>query len=164
MNIKIIRSKKRKKTISARLVNDEIVLRVPAHLTLQQEKDAVEKLVGRIEKSRIRNKLNSEDELKKRADLLNRRYFDGRLKVTSIKYVTNQNFRYGSCTSVDGTIRISYTISKMPSWVQDYVIIHELAHLLQSNHSKTFWELVNQYELAERARGYLMGYEKKVGK
>jgi len=164
MNIKIIRSRKRKKTISARLVNDEIVLRVPAHLTLQQEKDAVEKLVGRIEKSRIRNKLNSEDELKKRADLLNRRYFDGRLKITSIKYVTNQNFRYGSCTSVDGTIRISHTISKMPSWVQDYVIIHELAHLLQPNHSKAFWELVNQYELSERARGYLMGYEGRVEK
>jgi len=164
MNIKIIRSKKRKKTISARLVNDEIVLRVPAHLTLQQEKDAVEKLVGRIEKSRIRNKLNSEDELKKRADLLNRQYFNSRLKITSIKYVTNQTFRYGSCTSVDGTIRISHAISKMPSWVQDYVIIHELAHLLQPNHSKAFWELVNQYELAERARGYLMGYEEKVGK
>lgn len=163
MDVRIIRSKKRKKTISARLVNDEIVLRVPAHLTLQQEKDAVEKLVGRIGKSPIRNKLNSEDELKKRADLLNRHYFDGRLKIVSIKYVTNQNFRYGSCTSVDGTIRISHTISKMPSWVQDYVIIHELAHLLQPNHSKAFWELVNQYELAERARGYLMGFEGKVG-
>jgi hypothetical protein len=44
----------------------------------------------------------------------------------------------------------------MPSWVQDYIIIHELAHLLHPDHSKKFWELVDQYKYAERAKGYLI--------
>lgn len=134
-------------------------MRVPAHLTPTQEKDAVARLVTRIEKSCIRQELNSDNELEKRTQLLNRRYFGGKLNIESIKYVTNQNTRHGSCTATDGTIRIAHSIAKMPVWVRDYVIIHELAHLVEPNHSKTFWELVNQYEYAERARGYIQGYE-----
>ena len=159
MNIKIIRSKQRKKTISARVVKDQIVVRVPAHLTSAQQKDAVEKLVKRIEKRRARAELNSDEELSERAELLNRRYFGNKLNIKSIKYVTNQNFRHGSCTSTDGTIRISHRIAKTPAWVRDYVIVHELAHLIQPNHSKAFWDLAYQYEYTERARGYLLGYE-----
>lgn len=159
MNIKIIRSKQRKKTISARVVKDQIVVRVPAHLTSAQQKDAVEKLVKRIEKRRARAELNSDEELIKRAELLNQRYFGNKLNIKSIKYVTNQNFRHGSCTSTDGTIRISHRIAKMPAWVRDYVIVHELAHLIQPDHSKEFWDLAYQYEYTERARGYLLGYE-----
>ena len=159
MNIKVIRSKQRKKTVSARVVNDQIVVCVPAHLTSAQQKDAVEKLVKRIEKRRARAELNSDEGLNKRAELLNQRYFGNKLNIKYVKYVTNQNFRHGSCTSTDGSIRISYSIAKMPAWVRDYVIVHELAHLIQPNHSKAFWDLVYQYEYAERARGYLLGYE-----
>ncbi len=162
MNVKIIRSKKRKKTISAQVVSGEIVVRVPAHLTTAQEKDAVTKLVNHIEKTRLRADLNSDSKLEKRAEFLNRRYFGGKLDIVSIRYVTNQRFRHGSCTATDGTIRISHKIAKMPPWVRDYVIIHELAHMVQPNHSKTFWKLVNQYEYAERARAYLLGYEAKM--
>ena len=44
----------------------------------------------------------------------------------------------------------------MPAWVRDYVVMHELAHLLVAGHGPRFWELVNRYPLTERARGYLM--------
>lgn len=162
MNVKIIRSRRRKKTISARVVQDQLVVRVPAHLTQAQEEDAVTKLVNRIENARLRQGLNSDDDLKKRAELLNRRYFDNKLKIASIKYVSNQNSRHASCTTLDGTIRISHHLAKMPAWVRDYVIIHELAHLAQPNHSQAFWDLVNRYEPAERARGYLEGFEARA--
>jgi predicted metal-dependent hydrolase len=76
--------------------------------------------------------------------------------VAEIRYVTNQNHRFGSCTPSNATIRLSHRLAEMPVWVLDYVIVHELAHLLQANHSARFWKLVNRYKLTERARGFLM--------
>ena len=70
--------------------------------------------------------------------------------------MTNQQKRYGSCTPATATIRISTRVAQMPLWVLDYVLVHELAHLLEANHSPRFWELVARYPLSERARGYLI--------
>lgn len=107
----------------------------------------------------------SDETLQTRTQELNRQYFNGRLHWRSIRYVTNQQKRFGSCTPATGTIRISHRLAAMPAWVRDYVIIHELAHLEQANHGPRFWALVNRYPLAERARGYLMasGLEQEDG-
>jgi len=64
--------------------------------------------------------------------------------------------RYGSCTPVDGTIRISDWLANMPDWVLDYVIVHELVHLIEPSHNARFWALVARYPRAERARGFLI--------
>ena len=95
--------------------------------------------------------------LHQRAQALNRAYFDGQLRWKSIAWVTNQNkSRFASCTPSEGTIRISHRIADMPTFVRDYLIVHELAHLVEENHGPKFWQLVNRYPKAERARGYLM--------
>jgi predicted metal-dependent hydrolase len=94
--------------------------------------------------------------LARRAAELNRQYFGGKLKWREIRYVANQQRRYGSCTPVTGTIRISHRVATMPVWVRDYVIVHELAHLQEANHGPRFWRLVNRYPRVERARGYLI--------
>ena len=103
--------------------------------------------------------------LARRAQELNREHFEGKLRPAEVRYVTNQNTRYGSCTPATGVIRISHRVAAMPSWVRDYVLVHELAHLEQANHSPAFWKLVNRYPLTERARGYLMalGLEEDEG-
>ena len=155
--VKIIRSSRRKKTISAKIVGHELLLYLPTGLTEKEEKAWIEKMMKWGGDRRRKKGLDDHNErLLKRAHQLNKEYFDGNLKWTSVRYVTNQNKVFGSCTCKKGTIRISDRLIGMPPWVRDYVIIHELAHLIRPDHSRSFWRLVNQYKFAERARGYLM--------
>lgn len=165
--IEIIRSPNRAKTASARMEDGKLVVRIPAHITTEEERELVEKLVRRM--SHIeRRRAASEGKLpnlKSRAADLNSKHFGGKLKIHEIKWVTNQQKRYGSCTPSTHTIRISDRLAKMPLWVLDYVLVHELAHLIEANHSSRFWRLVARYPLTERARGYLIavGLEGETG-
>ena len=156
MQIDIRRSPRRHKTVAARLQGDTLVVFLPAGLSPAEEERWVERMKERVALARHKSDLNSDGELARRARELNRRYFGGALRVRSLKYVTNQGLRFGSCTPADGTIRISHRLAEMPSWVLDYVLVHELAHLVQPDHSERFWRLVNRYKLAERARGFLI--------
>ncbi len=155
MEVKIIRSKKRKKTISARMVENIFVVQAPARMSDAELQPIIDKLRQRWQKRQTKETLDDQA-LQRRAQELNRQYFGGKLKWESIRWVTNQNNRMGSCTPANGTIRISHRLATMPTFVRDYVIVHELAHLLEANHSPKFWQLVNRYPRTERARGYLM--------
>lgn len=153
--VRIIRSAKRRKTVGARLEDGVLVIRAPATIRDEELAPIIDNLKKRM-KRRAKNVPQSDEALEKQARELNRKYFDGRLKWQSVRYVTNQNSRFGSCTPDDGTIRLSHRLAGMPSWVRDYVLVHELAHLVEANHGPRFWDLVNRYPLTERARGYLM--------
>ncbi|MHB1005310.1 MAG: M48 metallopeptidase family protein [Chloroflexota bacterium] len=156
MQVDIRRSSRRRKTVAARLQGDTLVVFLPAGLNAAEEQRWVQRMLERANLAQKRVDLNGDGDLARRAAELNRRYFEGKLRFRSIKYVTNQDFRFGSCTPTEGTIRISHRLAEMPAWVLDYVIVHELAHLLQPNHAERFWRLVNRYKLTERARGFLM--------
>ena len=158
MKVEIIRSARRQKTVSARLDGETLIVRAPNHIPQAELDEVVEKLQKRIERKQ-RLRLLSDADLEERAQHLNRRYFEGRLQWHSIRWVTNQNSRYVSRTPATGKIRLSDHIAPLPLWVQDYVLVHELAHLLEANHGSRFWALVNQYPRTERARGYLMALD-----
>jgi predicted metal-dependent hydrolase len=152
--LEIIRSKRRQKTVQAKVQNGRLIIRAPAAMTDAQ----LAPIIDKLQKRRARRAAPASDEmLEKMAHQLNRLYFNGRLHWQSIRFVTNQNSRYGSCTPSHGTIRLSHRLAPMPPWVLKYVLLHELAHLQQPNHGPRFWAIVNQYPLTERARGYLMG-------
>ena len=159
MEIRIKRSTKRTKTVSARQVNGVLEVSAPAYMSDQELQPIIEKLQTRmVDREARKNRtatLNDRD-LEQIAAQLNQRYFQNRLKWNSISWSTRQNKRYGSCTPTDKTIRISHQLTKMPRFVLEYVVMHELAHLIEGNHSPKFWKLVNRYSLTERARGYLM--------
>ena len=154
--VEVRRSDRRQRTVSARLRDGKLVVYLPGSMSRAEERKWVAEMTRRFEARALRRRLNSQGDLQSRAAELNRQYFGGRLKWRSLMYVTNQHTRYGSCSPAEGTIRISADLAGMPGWVRDYVLVHELAHLLEANHSPAFWSLVNRYPLAERARGYLM--------
>ncbi len=162
-NVKIIRSAKRKRTIQAKMVSGKLWIYLPSGMTKTEEQKWIKEMTKRFEKQKHRQKLNSNGLLQKRAKQLNKQYFNDVLDF-NIKYVTNQTSKFGSCTPGTKMIRISDRIATMPQWVQDYVIIHELAHLIHPNHSKKFWEKVYQYKYTERAKGYLIAVGMKSDK
>jgi predicted metal-dependent hydrolase len=156
LTIEVVRSIRRKKTIQAKMVGEKLVVYLPIGLSKKEESEWIEKMRDKVTKKRLRKELNNEDYLTSRFNTFNKRYFNNKLKVHSIKYVTNQNTRSGSCTPVRGTIRLSHKLADMPKWVLDYVIMHEMAHLVHPDHSKKFWQKVNEYRYTERARGFLI--------
>ncbi len=165
LTIEIVRSARRRSTIGARLEGRRLIVRVPPGLKPEEERAWAERLGSRILAAQRRRTLNSDRGLLARGRDLDRRYFDGRLAIADVRYVTNQGQRFGSCTPRDRTIRISDRVARMPDWVRDAVLVHELAHLIEPNHSSRFWELANRYPLMERARGYLiaLGLEEDAG-
>ncbi|HZQ79052.1 MAG TPA: M48 family metallopeptidase [Acidimicrobiia bacterium] len=150
MNVEVIRSERRRKTVQARRVNGVVRVTIPATMTRAEEERWVAEMVRRLERSTGAEAVDLEEraaELAERYDLP---------RPSSIRWVDNQELRWGSCTPVDGSIRISSKLLAEPGWVLDYVIVHELAHLLEPGHGRQFWALVDRYPRAERARGWLM--------
>ena len=133
MDVKIIRSKRRKKTVSAREVDGQFVVQAPAKMSDAELQPIIDNLQRRWRRRKEKSTLD-DDALHRRAQQFNRQYFGGKLKWESTKWVTNQNSRFGSCTPANGTIRLSHRLASMPTFVRDYVIVHELAHLVEANH------------------------------
>lgn len=148
--VEIIRSPRRRKTISASVVDGTIRVRVPAGLPPEEERRHVQALVDRVQRKVVAGPVDVEG----RALLLARRY--GLPRPASVRWVGNQRERWGSCSPRTGEIRVSDRLARVPGWVLDYVLVHELAHLVEANHSPAFHALVDRYPKAERARGFLI--------
>ena len=154
----IVRSARRKKTVGSKLLNwYTLEIRAPVDIPEEELQRITQDLARRTLESRAKMRSFSSDEaLERRAQGLNREHFGGALRWRSIRFVSNQNSRFGSCSPGRGTIRISHRLAGVPDFVLDYVLMHEIAHLQEPNHSKAFWELVYRFPRTERARGYLM--------
>jgi predicted metal-dependent hydrolase len=155
--VEVRRSRRRRRTVSAYREGDRIVVLIPASLSRAQEAEWVETMVARVEKAEARRR-PGDDELIRRAAALSRQWLEGRAEPLSVRWVDNQRSRWGSCTPADRTIRLSRRLEPMPDWVVDYVLVHELAHLLEAGHDARFWAWVDRYPHAERAKAYLDGY------
>jgi predicted metal-dependent hydrolase len=156
MEIVVKRSARRRKTIQARMVDGKLEVLAPAHISEAALEEHISHLHARLQR---RSTPRDDANLEKRAQILNQRYFQGSLAWRSIRYSSRQERRRGSCSFHAKTIRISQRLAEMPRWVEDYVIVHELAHLQEPNHGRKFRDLVHRYPLAERAIGYLMAAE-----
>ncbi|MCP5026830.1 MAG: M48 family metallopeptidase [Actinomycetia bacterium] len=145
----VVRSPKRRKTVEAKLRGQTIELRIPASMSADEEAHWVAEMRRRFERARDANRID----LAQRAGELCAEY--GLPQPITIRWVDNQQSRWASCTPSTSTIRISQAAARFPAWVIDYLLVHELAHLVHADHSSGFWSLVNRYPRTERARGYL---------
>jgi len=150
MEVEVVRSRRRRKTIQARRVGNVLRVSIPAHFSPAEEQRWVNEMLRRTERRQRPQSTDLEARARRLADRL------GLERPAEIRWVDNQQSRWGSCTPAQGTIRISSKLAGEPSWVLDYVIVHELAHLHVGGHGKAFWRLVDRYPLAERARGFLI--------
>ena len=158
--VEVRRSARRRRTVSAYRDGDVTVVLIPARFSKAEERRWVAEMIARLQARdarRQRGPRRSDEALLARARQLATTVLDGAAGRTSVRWVTNMAARWGSCTPSDGTIRVSERLRDMPGWVLDYVLVHELAHLLVPGHGADFWELVGRYPRSERARGYLEG-------
>ena len=150
-------SKRRKKTSEAKWVGGRIVVSLPAHLDGESRQKTIDWLVERL---LTRHQLQSgltDDDLLARAIELSDRYLVGARPV-SVRWVTNQTARWGSCSYYSGHIRISHRLRAVPEWVLDSVLVHEVAHLTHPDHSRAFHKLAGAYPRHEEAGVFLAGY------
>ena len=150
MDVSVLRSDRRRKTVSARMVGDVLEVRLPGWMGAADEAKWVDEMRRRFERKRSTDQVDVDA----RARLLARRY--DLPQPTSVRWVDNQTTRWGSCTPDDGTIRVSSALAPWPPWVLDFVLVHELAHLAEPSHGPAFHALVARYPRAERATGFLI--------
>lgn len=155
-DVEVRRSARRRRTVSAYREGDRTVVLIPARMSAAEEKRWVALMLDKLAAQESRRALG-DDALAARARELSDRYLDGRAVPDRVRWVTNQNTRWGSCTPAERSIRLSHRLRGMPEYVVDYVLLHELAHLLVPDHGPRFWALLEGYPRTERARGYLEG-------
>jgi predicted metal-dependent hydrolase len=132
-------------------------LLVPATMPRVEREHWAEVMTRRLQR-RTERARPTDERLAERARKLNDRHFGGRLRWTSIGFADMERL-WGSCTFTDGAIRIARRAAALPDWVLDYLLMHELSHLVHSDHGAEFHELENRYPLTERAKGYLLALD-----
>lgn len=156
-DVEVRRSPRRRRTVSAYREGSRTIVLLPARMTKAEEAQWVTTMLERLE-AQERRSTPSDEQLWDRAQRLSARHLQGRARPRSVRWVTNQRSRWGSCTVQDASIRLSHRLQGMPDWVIDYVLLHELAHLIEPSHGPRFWALLEGCPDVERARGFLDGW------
>ena len=148
--VEVVRSTRRKRSVGARLDQGVVKVTVPSWMSRAEEEEAVREMVRRFER-----KVATENvDLTARAHELASTHL---LPLpTSIAWSDKLTAVWGLCTPHNGEVKISTRLVGFPNWVLDYVIVHELAHLVIGDHGPDFWHVVNRYPRTERAIGYLI--------
>jgi predicted metal-dependent hydrolase len=154
--VRIVATRRRRRTVAARLRSGVLELLVPEWMPHTEREMWAENMRKRIER-RMRRRPATDEQLAERARLLNKRHFGGRLRWHSVSWHDMSN--WGDCSVMTGDIRIAKRAKTLPTWVLDYLLTHEMAHLEHGDHGPGFHEMVSRYPLTERAKGYLLAVD-----
>ena len=154
----VIRSTRRKRNISAYRQGGRIIVSIPARMSKADEHAIIPEMIAKI-RSQESARIPSEERLMERTNkLLVSLAPEITARPASINWRPMRE-RWGSCTSVDRTIRISDRLKLAPDYALDYVLFHEAIHLQLFDHGAQFTEVLGRFEGAELASAYLDGYE-----
>ena len=154
--VEVRRSARRTRSVSAYRDGSRVVILVPARISGAEEDRWVGEMLTRLRRTAERARVGDAD-LARRAAELSERHLESRAQPRSVTWSTRQQLRWGSCTPDERTIRISERLRGMPGWVLDYVLLHELVHLLEPDHGPGFWSLIARYPRSDRAQAFLDG-------
>src|ERR687885_527668 len=145
-----------RRTYRWRIVGERLIVERPERVSERDLRATLTTIRERAAAYLRRQTAGTDAALLARARRLLARYFPERPALRAVGWSARQHKRHGSCSGGTGVIRLAAHLQRYPPWVVDYVLVHELAHLLHHDHSPAFWAVVNRYPLAERARGFLL--------
>lgn len=154
--VRVVRSTRRRKTVSAAWREGRLQVSVPWGLTAQAEQEWVERMMDKVQANPAARP-GANDDLLRRSLRLAQVHLGGEVQPTEVVWSTRQQHRWGSCTPSTGRIRISSELAEMPDWVLDAVIVHELTHLKHAGHTPAFHAMAGQYPRQAEAMAFLAG-------
>jgi hypothetical protein len=159
--VEVRASPRRKKTGTAHWSGSRIVVQIPARLRGRERTLFVDNLVDRLLTQRPQSN-TGDASLEERARMLAAEYNDG-IEASSVRWVTNQQARWASCSPASKEIRVSNRLRQCPEWVIDAVLVHELAHLQEADHSPRFYEIAERHPRQDDSALFLEGYALGLG-
>jgi predicted metal-dependent hydrolase len=163
MDYKVIYSSRR--TVSLCIKDGRLIVRAPFGTSEKKIVEIIEKHSAWVEKHLKRSEekhsressLNEENiaELRKLAKKILKVKVAYYAEIMGLKYgritITGAKTRFGSCSS-KGNISFSYRLMLYPEAAREYVVVHELAHLVEMNHSAKFYAIIARYMPDYKAR------------
>jgi predicted metal-dependent hydrolase len=156
--IVVLRSKRRKKSISAYRQGGRIIISIPARMSKADERSVIPEMIAKIRAQEADESPSETILLDRVHELLNLYAPEIKERPKSINW-RQMRERWGSCTSVDATIRISDRLKGAPEYALDYVLFHEAIHLHYFDHGPEFKAVLARFPEESRAEAYLEGFE-----
>ena len=154
----VIRSTRRKKNISAYRQGGRIVVSIPARMSKADERAMVPEMIAKIRAQEAAATMSQESLAQRIDELLTELAPEITARPVSVNWRAMRE-RWGSCTSIDRSIRISDRLKGAPDFVLDYVLFHEGIHLVYFDHGPEFKARLARFPKEELAEAYLSGYE-----
>lgn len=157
-DVVVRRSTRRRRSVAAVRHAGQTIVTIPNRMSAREARSHALVLHERL-MVRTRGALPTDSDLHARALQLRATYLPEAPEPSAVNWSPRQQRRWGSCTPTEGTIRLSDRLRSMPGYVIDYVLVHELAHLIESHHTPAFAALVERYGDSTRAEAFLDGVD-----
>ena len=155
---RVVRKERRRRSISAFRQGGVIEIHIPAKMSKRQELEIIPEMIAMVLRREGRSRKTDLQLLEIGMELLTKYLPDFDVAPASINW-RNMSERWGSCTTVDRTIRISDRLIGAPNYVLNYIIFHELIHLRIPGHDQDFYNYLNRFTDQQKCEAFLEGFE-----